>query len=91
MFRRKRKKFQCFEELDKNANVWQDKTSILLNVWKQNIRILMFGKIRKEFQCLEGWDKNSNVWKDGKNSNVFKDNSRNQMYRRIKKVQCPER
>ena len=34
------------------------------NVWKDKVRILMFGSIRSELQCLEGYGRNSNVWKN---------------------------
>ena len=34
------------------------------SVWKDKVRILMFGRIRSEFQCLDRQGQNSNVQKD---------------------------
>ena len=46
----------------------KDKNS---NVWKEKIRMIMFGNIRQKFQRLKGWDKNSNVWKHKRRLLVF--------------------
>ena len=43
MFRRTRSEFQCLEGLGQNSNVWKDK-----------VRILMFGRIGSKFQGLKG-------------------------------------
>ena len=43
MFERIRPEFQCLEGEDQKYNVWKDK-----------VRIPVFGRVRSEFQCLEG-------------------------------------
>ena len=40
----------------------KDKNS---SVWKDVIKIPMFGRILSEFQCFEGQEKNSNIRKNG--------------------------
>ena len=42
MFGRIRPEFQCFDGYAQNSNV---------NVWKDKVRILMFGQICSEFKC----------------------------------------